>query len=227
MADEKRARPAAAGGGLIHDEVVEISANIDDMTGEDLGAAMEILLGEGALDVWFEPIQMKKNRPAVKLSLLARPGDEERLAAAALRHTTTLGVRLNRCPRVTLARATETVRTEFGDVRLKKGLLNGETVKEMPEYDDVKRLAAESGRPVAVVRAMIAAAGEKKRRFRHYKGGEYEYLGIARHSETEEELVLYRPLYNDSGLWVRPKKMFFENVTIEGKSVPRFEEIKE
>ena len=75
---------------------------------------------------------------------------------------------------------------------------------------------------------MIAGgSGEAKRRFRHYKGGEYEYLGTARHSETEEELVLYRPLYNDSGLWVRPKTMFFENVTVEGKSVPRFEEIKD
>ena len=91
-------------GGKIGGEVFEISANIDDMTGEDLGAAMDILLGAGALDVWFEHIQMKKNRPAVKLSLLARPGDEERLAEAVLRHTTTLGVRMSKSSRVTLAR---------------------------------------------------------------------------------------------------------------------------
>ena len=198
------------------------------MTGEDLGAAMEILLGEGALDVWFEAIQMKKNRPAVKLSLLAAPGDEARLAEAVLRHTTTLGVRMNRCSRVMLARASETVETEYGGVRIKRGLLGGEVVKEMPEYEDVRRIARENGQPLSAVRAMIAGGSvEVKRRFRHYKGGEYEYLGTARHSETEEELVLYRPLYNDSGLWVRPKKMFFENVTVDGKSVPRFEEIKE
>ena len=63
------------------------------------------------------------------------------------------------------------------------------------------------------------------RKFRHYKGGLYEYICEARHSETEEELVVYRPLYNDSGVWVRPKKMFFEDVTVNGERVPRFSEI--
>ncbi|GAA5168866.1 DUF1653 domain-containing protein [Viridibacterium curvum] len=59
-------------------------------------------------------------------------------------------------------------------------------------------------------------------RYRHYKGKEYEVLGVVRHSETLEALVLYRPLYNDSGLWVRPFTMFCENVTIEGVEQPRF-----
>ena len=63
------------------------------------------------------------------------------------------------------------------------------------------------------------------RTFRHYKGGLYEYICEARHSETEEELVVYRPLYNDSGVWVRPKKMFFEDVTVNGERVPRISEI--
>ena len=63
------------------------------------------------------------------------------------------------------------------------------------------------------------------RTFRHYKGGLYEYICEARHSETEEELVVYRPLYNDSGVWVRPKKMFFEDATVNGERVPRFSEI--
>ena len=63
------------------------------------------------------------------------------------------------------------------------------------------------------------------RTFRHYKGGLYKYICEARHSETEEELVVYRPLYNDSGVWVRPKKMFFEDVTVNGERVPRFSEI--
>jgi len=60
-------------------------------------------------------------------------------------------------------------------------------------------------------------------RYRHYKGGEYEVLGVVRHSETLEPLVLYRPLYNDSGMWVRPFGMFFEAVDIDGRSQPRFE----
>lgn len=62
-------------------------------------------------------------------------------------------------------------------------------------------------------------------RYRHYKGGEYEVLGVARHSETLEPLVLYRPLYNDSGLWVRPFAMFLGTVVHEGKAVARFDRI--
>ncbi len=59
-------------------------------------------------------------------------------------------------------------------------------------------------------------------RYRHYKGGEYEVLGVARHSETLEPLVVYRPLYNDSGLWVRPYAMFVEQVEGKGQLRPRF-----
>jgi hypothetical protein len=59
-------------------------------------------------------------------------------------------------------------------------------------------------------------------RYRHYKGGEYEVIGIARHSETDERVVVYRPLYNDSGLWVRPLAMFTETVLVNGTPTPRF-----
>ena len=59
-------------------------------------------------------------------------------------------------------------------------------------------------------------------RYRHYKGKEYEVLGVVRHSETLEPLVLYRPLYNDTGLWVRPHRMVFEEVDVEGVLQPRF-----
>jgi hypothetical protein len=62
-------------------------------------------------------------------------------------------------------------------------------------------------------------------RYRHYKGGEYEVLGVARHSESLEPLVLYRPLYNDSGLWVRPYEMFFGSIDIDGQPTPRFQRI--
>lgn len=59
-------------------------------------------------------------------------------------------------------------------------------------------------------------------RYRHYKGGEYEVLDLVRHSETEEQLVLYRPLYGDQSLWVRPLAMFLESVEVDGQRVPRF-----
>lgn len=62
--------------------------------------------------------------------------------------------------------------------------------------------------------------------YRHYKGPEYQVLGLAKHSETEEELVVYRALYGEFGLWVRPVAMFTETVTLEGKVVPRFEFVR-
>jgi len=67
----------------------------------------------------------------------------------------------------------------------------------------------------------------KPGRYRHYKGGEYEVLGIAKHSETEEDFVVYRQLYGAGGLWIRSKAMFAETVMIEGRSVPRFEFLEE
>jgi len=60
-------------------------------------------------------------------------------------------------------------------------------------------------------------------RYRHYKGNEYEVVGVARHSETMEEVVVYRALYGEGGLWVRPLSMFMEEVEVEGKRIPRFE----
>jgi hypothetical protein len=63
-------------------------------------------------------------------------------------------------------------------------------------------------------------------RYRHYKGGEYEVIGAARHSETLEPLVVYRPLYNASGLWVRPHAMFFEHIEVDGVRKPRFTRIE-
>lgn len=64
-------------------------------------------------------------------------------------------------------------------------------------------------------------------KYRHFKGNEYEVLDVVRHSETEEELVLYRPLYGDYALWVRPIAMFFDMKELDGKPVPRFEFIDE
>ncbi|WP_447965105.1 DUF1653 domain-containing protein [Nitrospira sp. Ecomares 2.1] len=62
-------------------------------------------------------------------------------------------------------------------------------------------------------------------RYRHYKGKEYQVIGVAKHSETEEDLVVYRTLYGDCGLWVRPAKMFSEKIEMEGKIICRFERI--
>ncbi len=69
---------------------------------------------------------------------------------------------------------------------------------------------------------MISAPEVPLGRYRHYKGGLYEVVGVARHSETEEELVVYKALYGDGGLWVRPKGMFLELVKLDRQEVPRF-----
>lgn len=68
----------------------------------------------------------------------------------------------------------------------------------------------------------IHPEGPRPGRYRHYKGKEYQVLGVARHSESEDELVVYRLLYGDFGLWVRPRAMFIETVEIDGERVPRF-----
>ncbi|HEX8705503.1 MAG TPA: DUF1653 domain-containing protein [Myxococcaceae bacterium] len=68
-------------------------------------------------------------------------------------------------------------------------------------------------------------ADEVAGRYRHYKGNLYQVIGLARHSETEEELVVYRALYGEHGLWVRPRAMFFEKVMVNGQAVPRFERL--
>lgn len=75
---------------------------------------------------------------------------------------------------------------------------------------------------VTALHALPALPETPLGRYRHYKGGDYEVIGIARHSETQEPLVVYRPLYNASGWWVRPHAMFFGTVAIEGVNQPRF-----
>lgn len=71
--------------------------------------------------------------------------------------------------------------------------------------------------------ALPALPATKLGRYRHYKGGEYEVIGVARHSETSEPLVVYRPLHNTTGWWVRPHAMFFETIAVDGVVQPRFE----
>ena len=149
--------------GFERGRAVEICANIDDMTGEDLGFAMELLLAAGALDVWFEQIQMKKNRPAVKLCALAKLEDGKRVAELILRHTTTLGVRMREVERLMLAREIHRANTRFGEVRFKRGMANGKIIKEMAEYDDIKKIAEERGLSISEVRAAVAEDRAKNR----------------------------------------------------------------
>ena len=130
-----------------NDQVCELRANVDDMTGEALGFAMERLLAAGALDVFFTPVQTKKNRPAVVLTVLCKPSDADALASEILRHTSTFGVRRTDCPRYAMAVRSETVETVYGPIRRKAGTGYGLT-KAKWEYEDLA--AAARGRGLAL-----------------------------------------------------------------------------
>lgn len=136
-----------------NDAVTELKANIDDMTAEDLGWAMEQLLEAGALDVSFTPIQMKKNRPGVRMTCLCRPADADRLAGELLRRTTTFGVRRTDCTRYALAVDPNppAAETAYGTVRRKAGMGYG-VVKCKPEYADLAAAARAHGVSAEVVR---------------------------------------------------------------------------
>jgi uncharacterized protein (TIGR00299 family) protein len=123
-----------------------LEANIDDMTPAALAAARDALLAAGALDAWFEPIAMKKGRPAQKLCVLAPAGQEPRFADLILRETTTLGVRFTTYRRFEAERWSETVPTPYGPIRVKASRW-GDRVRRVPEFDDVASLARSLGRP--------------------------------------------------------------------------------
>lgn len=140
--------------------ITEISCNLDDMTGEDIAFAAERILQAGALDVFTESIYMKKGRPAVKLTVLARPEDEERLAGEIFRHTSTIGVRIHTDRRYELARRSEQRKTPLGTIEVK--ISEGFGVrKEKIEFASLKEITETSGKSVAEVRAVLAEEPKK------------------------------------------------------------------
>lgn len=138
-----------------------LQCNIDDMTGEMLGAAMDIFMDEGAMDVFFTPIQMKKNRPATCLSLLCAEMDEERFKRLLFLHTTTLGIRSFPVDKTVLDRTFETLETPLGSVSMKNAVLNGEVIRAKPEFEDCRRIAREQGMSLADVYLAIGRVREK------------------------------------------------------------------
>lgn len=151
-----------AGAAAQEGRITEISCNLDDMTGEDIAFAAEKLLAAGALDVFTAPIYMKKGRPAVKLTVLARPEDEERLAGEIFRHTSTIGVRMQTERRYELERCCEQRQTPLGTVQVK--ISEGFGVrKEKTEFTSMKQLARASGRSLAEVRAILAGGNRDEK----------------------------------------------------------------
>ena len=136
------------------ERVIELKCNLDDMTGEELAFAQERLFAAGALDVYFTNIGMKKSRPGVMLTCMCREEQREEMLACLFRHTSSLGVREYVCSRYTLAREFVTKETAHGPVRVKRSSGYG-TVREKPEYEDMKKIAEEQNLSLREVREKI------------------------------------------------------------------------
>ena len=142
-----------------HDEVAVLETNLDDTTGEQLGTFMETALQAGALDVFCVPVQMKKQRPGVWLTLLCPPGEADRFTELILRQTSALGVRRSVRERRKLRRQIVEIATAYGTVRVKVGLLDNQAVQAKPEWDDCVRCGRDRNvEPRVVWQAALAGA---------------------------------------------------------------------
>jgi uncharacterized protein (TIGR00299 family) protein len=138
--------PSAALG--TEDLALVLETNLDDTTPEMIGALAQSLMEMGALDAFTTAAQMKKQRPGVLLTVLCRPADRERMLEAIFAGCTTFGVREHTVRRTVLDRRHETVKTPYGDIRIKLGFLGSRLVTRSPEYEDCLQAARTSGMPV-------------------------------------------------------------------------------
>ena len=130
-----------------NDDILVMETNIDDCNGEILGYVQELLLKNGALDVFFIPIFMKKNRPAYLLTVICKEENKLKLQDIIFNETTTIGIRYRREARTELAREAVELSTEYGNIKAKKVINNGE-IYIYPEYESLKEIAQKSGRPL-------------------------------------------------------------------------------
>jgi uncharacterized protein (TIGR00299 family) protein len=137
------------------DTVAVLETNLDDINAELLGGLVEKALAAGALDVFHTPVQMKKNRPGVLLTLLCGCGDADRFSEMILRETTAFGVRRTLAERRKLRRESKSVKTKFGQVSVKLGRLNGRVVQASPEFESCRAAAERAG---ATLREVYEAA---------------------------------------------------------------------
>ena len=138
-------------GGYETDTVTRLETNLDDCPAELLGDVMQRLLEAGALDVWFTPIQMKKLRPAVMLSVLCEEEKVSGLSDMIFEGTTAFGLRVEKVIRLKLSRRIETVSTDFGEVAVKIGSRGNEVLQVAPEYESCRALAERTGASLKVI----------------------------------------------------------------------------
>ena len=140
------------------DQVLALECEIDDMSPEVAGYVMEQLFGAGALDVQFSPVQMKKNRPGLRLRVLGAPGEEAKIVELILRETSTFGLRREVLDRWILPRRMETIETAHGTVQVKVGLWGDAPLKMTPEFESCRALAEATGKPLQTIYEAALAA---------------------------------------------------------------------
>ncbi|HZL79437.1 MAG TPA: nickel pincer cofactor biosynthesis protein LarC [Candidatus Limnocylindrales bacterium] len=145
------------------DRVAVLETNLDDCTGEILGHFVETALAAGALDVFHTPIQMKKNRPGVLLTVLCAETDADKFSELMLRETTAFGVRKTIAERRKLRREFVEVKTAFGEVTVKIGRLGGKVVQAAPEFEPAKKLAAQKKMPLKQIFEAVAAVCDRRK----------------------------------------------------------------
>lgn len=144
------------------EKISVLECHLDDFTGESLGYVMERLLNEGALDVYFTPVTMKKSRPGTLVTVLAKPENSFLLEDILLRETSTFGVRKSDWTRKILLRELEQVETVYGLITVKIGMLEGEVIKAYPEYEEVKKAAQDYKVPLVDVYTAAQQAAKDK-----------------------------------------------------------------
>lgn len=152
-----RAIIATAPGDTEADEVILLETNVDDVTGQTAGFLMEQCFAVGAADVFFTPIQMKKNRPALRVSALCKENAFDGVYRALAVETGTLGIRISRIGRLVAPRTEESAHTSLGPVRIKRSTLPDGTDRVSIEYDDLARLAREKNLPLRTIQKLLEA----------------------------------------------------------------------
>jgi len=144
-----------------NDEIAVLETNMDDVSGETLGYTMSKLMDAGALDAFYTPIYMKKNRPAYMLTVLAKPGTEDIFADIVFRETTTLGIRTRYVKRLCMDRKILNVSTPYGDARVKVASY-GDMKKVSPEYEDCRKIAEKSGLSLSKACSIVTEGAAKQ-----------------------------------------------------------------
>jgi len=138
--------------------VTVLACEIDDMNPQIFGAVMDRLYAAGALEVFYQPVQMKKNRPGTLMTIVCAPERRDGLAALVFRETTTIGIRQQEMARLCLDREMVPVETAYGVVRFKIARLDGAVLNAQPEFDDLAQLAADRDVPIKMVQAAAQKA---------------------------------------------------------------------